>query len=100
MDNVTKVTSKSFLVGLRKNSVQQKLHKKSYNNDSDEGYFLEVDVQYHENLHNLPNFPFCLKEWKLKKLKKFEQTYMKYVIHISTLKQAINHGSYWGKYIE
>ena len=29
MDNVTKVTSKSFLVGWRKNSVQQKLHKKA-----------------------------------------------------------------------
>ena len=28
---------------------------KSYNDDSDEGYFLEVDVQYPENLHNLHN---------------------------------------------
>ena len=26
---------------------------KSYNDKSDEGYFLEVDVQYPENLHNL-----------------------------------------------
>ena len=32
---------------------------KSYNDDSDDGYFLEVDVQYPENLHNLHNdLPF------------------------------------------
>ena len=28
---------------------------KSYNDDSDEGYFLEVDFQYPEKLHNLYN---------------------------------------------
>ena len=28
---------------------------KSYNDDSDEGYFLEVDFQYPEKLHNLHN---------------------------------------------
>ena len=28
---------------------------KSYNDDSDEGYFLEVDIQYPEKLHNLHN---------------------------------------------
>ena len=28
---------------------------KRYNDDSDEGYFIEVDVQYPENLHNLQN---------------------------------------------
>ena len=28
---------------------------KSYIDDSDEGYFLETDVQYLENLHNLCN---------------------------------------------
>ena len=28
---------------------------KSYNGESDKGYFLEVDVQYPENLHNLHN---------------------------------------------
>ena len=36
---------------------------KSYNYESDEGCFLDVDVQYLENLHNLPNnLPFYLKE--------------------------------------
>ena len=31
---------------------------KIYNEEGDEGYFLEVDVQYPENLHNLHNFFF------------------------------------------
>ena len=32
---------------------------KNYNEKSDEGYFLEVDIQYPENLHNLRNdLPF------------------------------------------
>ena len=29
---------------------------KSYNEESDEGYFLEVDIQYLENSHNLHNY--------------------------------------------
>ena len=37
--------------------------KKSYYDESEEEYLLEVDVQYRENLHNLYNdLPFCLKE--------------------------------------
>ena len=28
---------------------------RSYNDESYEGYFIEVDVQYLENLHNLRN---------------------------------------------
>ena len=32
---------------------------KNYNTESDEGYFLEVDIQYPEKLHNLYNdLPF------------------------------------------
>ena len=32
---------------------------KNYNEESDEGYFLEFDVQYPENLHNLhSDLPF------------------------------------------
>ena len=44
---------------------------KNYNEESDEGYFLEVDVQHAENLQNLTMiYIFCLKEWKLKKSKR------------------------------
>ena len=36
---------------------------KNYNEKSDEGYFLEVDIQYPENLHNLRNdLPFQQKK--------------------------------------
>ena len=41
----------------------------NYNEDKDEGYFLEVDVQYPRKLHELHNnLPFFLKKWKFKKL--------------------------------
>ena len=42
----------------------------NYNEESDEGYFLEVDVQYLENLHELRNgLPFLPERIKIKKLK-------------------------------
>ena len=44
---------------------------KSHNEKSDEGYSLEVDIQYPENLHNLCNdLPFLLETIKIKKVKK------------------------------
>ena len=43
---------------------------KNYNEESDEEYFLEVDVQYLEKLQERQNdLSFYLKEWKLKKSK-------------------------------
>ena len=45
--------------------------KKSYNDDNDEEYFLEVDVQYPENVHSLHNdLPFLPERIKLEKLEK------------------------------
>ena len=42
------------------------------NKDSDEGYFLEVDVQYLEMLHERYNdLPFLPQKIKIKKLKTF-----------------------------
>ena len=42
--------------------------RKSYNDESDEGYFLEVDVQCSENLHNLHNdLPFLPRRMKTEK---------------------------------
>ena len=63
--------------------------------DNDEGYFLEVDVQYPEKLHELHHdLPFLPEKMKLEKVKKivahlFDKT--EYVIHIRNLKQALNH---------
>ena len=43
----------------------------SCNHDNDEGYFLEVDVQYLENLNNLHNdLPFSPERMKIEKVKK------------------------------
>ena len=43
---------------------------KNCNEESDEGYFLEPNVQYFEKLPDLCNdLQFYQKEWKLKKLK-------------------------------
>ena len=68
--------------------------KKSYNKESDEGYFLEVDAQYPEKLHELYNiYHYYQTEKKLKKSKSVvtnlhDET--EYAIHIRNLKQALN----------
>ena len=52
------------------------------------GYFLELDVQYLEKLHEPHNnLPFLLEKMKIINL--HDKT--EYVIHIRNLKQAINH---------
>ena len=44
---------------------------KSYNDDCDEEYFLEVDVQYPGNLHNLHNdLTFSHERMKIEKVEK------------------------------
>ena len=69
---------------------------KRYNEESDEGYFLEVNVQYPENLHNLHNdLPFLSEKMKIEKVEKLvadlhDKT--EYIIHIRNLKQVLNHG--------
>ena len=69
---------------------------KNYNEESDEGYFLEVDVQYPEKLYDLHNdLPFLLEGKRLKKVEKLVTNFLdknKYVIHIRNLNQALNHG--------
>ena len=70
---------------------------KSCNEELDEGYFLEVDVQYPEKLHELHNYLSFLpkKKMKIERVKKFVTNLhdkTKYVIHIRNLKQAFNYG--------
>ena len=68
---------------------------KSYNEESDEGYFLKVDVQYPEKLRELHNdLPFLPEGMKIEKVEKLVTNLygrIEYVIHIRNLKQALNH---------
>ena len=59
---------------------------KNYNEESDEGYFVEVDVQYLEKLHKLYNdLPSLPERMKIEKVEKFVANLhdkTEYVIHI------------------
>ena len=63
---------------------------KNYNEESDEGFFLEVDVQYNEKVHELHNdLQFSPGRMKIEKVEKLgtDLCYKnKYVIHIKNLK--------------
>ena len=67
---------------------------KNYDEDSDKGYILEVDVEYPKNLHNLHNdLPFLPERMKISKCNKLVwNLYDKknYVVHIRSLKQALD----------
>ena len=56
---------KVTLGGLKKHLNSMKI-KTKYNENSDKGYFLEIDVQYLENLQNLHNdLPFFREGMKI-----------------------------------
>ena len=70
---------------------------KSYDKkNSDKGYILEVDVDYPSKLHRLHSdmlfLPERMKIDKTQKLVCNLHDKTKYVVHISILKQALNHG--------
>ena len=68
---------------------------KNYNENSYKGYILEVDVKYPKKLHDLhSDLPFLPKKMKIDKCKKLVcdlHNKKKYVVHIKSLKQALNH---------
>ena len=69
---------------------------KNYNKESDRRYFLEVEVQYTEKLHelhnDLPHLPERMKTEKVKKLVANLHDKTEYVIWVRNLKPALNHG--------
>ena len=68
---------------------------KNCDEDSNKGYILEVDAKYPKNLHGLhEDLPFLPERMKIGKCKKLVcNLYDKnYVVHIRSLKQALNHG--------
>ena len=69
---------------------------KNYDEDSDKGYIVEVDVKNPKELHDLhSDFSFSPERIKIDKSKKLVcnlYNKKKYVVHIRSLKQALNHG--------
>ena len=63
---------------------------RNYNEESDEGYFLEVDVQYFEKLHERRNdLPFLSERMKIENVQKLVANLhdkTEYVIHVRNLK--------------
>ena len=68
----------------------------NYGENSDKGYFLEVDIDYSKELFNLhKDLPLLHERKKINKVEKFifnTKDKGKYVVHIKVLKQALNHG--------
>ena len=66
---------------------------KNYNENSDVGYFLEVDIEYPKQLWSShKDLPFLPWRKKVENLVCSIEDKEKYVIHIRALKQALNHG--------
>ena len=69
---------------------------KNYNENDKKGYILEVDIKYPKTLHDLHSdlrfLPERMGTNKCKKLVCNLYNKKKYVVHVNTLKQALNHG--------
>ena len=69
---------------------------KNYDENSDKGYFLEVDVEYPKKLFSLhSDLSFLPERKKIEKCNKLVCDFHEkknYVVHIKVLKQALNHG--------
>ena len=69
---------------------------KKFDENSDIGYFLEIDIDYPKELFNIQkDLPFLPERKEVNKCEKFicsMEDKEKYVVHKSALKQALNHG--------
>ena len=69
---------------------------KNYDENNDKGYILEVDVKYLKKLHDLhSDLPFSPERMEIDKCEKFAcnlHNKKKYLVHIRSLKQALDHG--------
>ena len=74
---------------------------KNCKEETDKVYFLEVDVQYPEKLHELDNdSPFLPERMQIENFEKLVTNLhdkTEHVIHIKKLKQAVNHELVLGK---
>ena len=71
---------------------------KNQKENSDKGYFLEVDVDYPKELfNNHKDLPFLAERKEVNKVEKLIcniEDKGKYVMQIKVLKQALNHGQF------
>ena len=69
---------------------------KNHNENDNKGYIFEVDVNYPKKLNELhSDLPFLPERMEINKCKRLVRNLYnkkKYVAHINTLKQALNHG--------
>ena len=69
---------------------------KNYDENNNKDYIFEVNVKYPKRLHELhSDLPFLPERMEINKCKKLVcnlYSNKKYVAHINTLKQALNHG--------
>ena len=69
---------------------------KNYDEDSDKGYTFEVDVKYPKDLHDLhSDLQFFPERMKINKCNNLVCNFYgknNYVVHIKSLKQALDHG--------
>ena len=95
MGNVSKTTVNGFEWVKYLSNFNQDFIKK-YDEDSNIGYFLEVDAEYPKTLFNsYKDLPFLSERKKVEKVEKLIcsiEDKEKYAIHIRGLKQALNHG--------
>ena len=79
----------------RSNEINEEFIK-DYDENTNKGYILEVDIKYPKRLHELhSDLPFLSERMEVNKCKKLVCNLFnkkKYVAHINTLKQALNHG--------
>ena len=72
------------------------MDKRNYDENSDKGNILEVDVEYSKNHHKLhSDLPFLPERMKINKYSKLVcnlQDKENYVVHIRALKHALNYG--------
>ena len=102
--NGFKWTDTSETSALARNNIINEEFIKNYNENNDKIYIFEVDVKYPKRLHNLhSDLPFLSERMEVNKCKKLvcnPFNKKKYVAHINTLKQALNHGLIFKKFIE